>query len=101
MAFKTKYPNCRHNFGRTRPVARFQDLGGTHTFLGGKIFVIIICLKQKFLSTTKFGGAQTILGGNCPEYPLCLRSWEEPSPESLPLGAFMFVQGLDILKIYF
>ena len=23
MAFKTKYPNCRHNFGRTRPVARF------------------------------------------------------------------------------
>jgi len=20
MAFKTKYPNCRHNFGRTRPV---------------------------------------------------------------------------------
>jgi len=23
MAFKTKYSNCRHNFGRTRPVARF------------------------------------------------------------------------------
>jgi len=22
MAFKTKYSNCRHNFGRTRPVAR-------------------------------------------------------------------------------
>jgi len=20
MAFNTKYPNCRHNFGRTRPV---------------------------------------------------------------------------------
>jgi len=20
IAFKTKYPNCRHNFGRTRPV---------------------------------------------------------------------------------
>ena len=23
MVFKTKYPNCRHNFGRTRPVAKF------------------------------------------------------------------------------
>ena len=23
MAFKTKCPNCRHNFGRTRPVSRF------------------------------------------------------------------------------
>jgi len=22
-----KYPNCRHNFGRTRTVARFQGLG--------------------------------------------------------------------------
>jgi len=20
MAFKTKYPNCRHNFGRSKPV---------------------------------------------------------------------------------
>jgi len=28
MAFKTKYPNCRHNFGTTRPVARFQGFGG-------------------------------------------------------------------------
>jgi len=23
MIFKTKYPNCRHNFGRTRPVVKF------------------------------------------------------------------------------
>jgi len=23
MAFKTKYPNCRHNFGRIGHVARF------------------------------------------------------------------------------
>jgi len=23
----------------------------------------------------------------------CLRTWAEPSPESLPLGAFVFVQG--------
>jgi len=52
VTFKPKYPNCRHNFGRTRSVARFQGLGGM-------IFVFIVCLKQVFLSTTKFGG-------NCP-----------------------------------
>jgi len=23
IAFKTKYPNCRHNFSRTRSVPRF------------------------------------------------------------------------------
>jgi len=32
MTFKTKYPNCRHNFGRTRPLARFQGLGGKKHF---------------------------------------------------------------------
>jgi len=38
MAFKTKYSNCRHNFGRTRPVARFKGLEGQNTFLWGKDF---------------------------------------------------------------
>jgi len=28
MVFKTKYTNCRHNFGRTRTVARFWGLWG-------------------------------------------------------------------------
>jgi len=36
---------------------------GQNAFLGGKIFVFIICLKQIFLSTTKFGGAQKIFRG--------------------------------------
>jgi len=34
MAFKTKYSNCRHNFGRTRPGARFWGLGGKYIFMG-------------------------------------------------------------------
>jgi len=46
MAFKTKYPNCRHNFGRTRPVARFYDLGeGKHIFSRAK-FVFRILFKM-------------------------------------------------------
>jgi len=53
MDFKTKYYKCRHNFGRTRPVARF---GGKIHFYEGKILICIICLKHIFLSTTKFGG---------------------------------------------
>jgi len=32
-------------------------------------------------------------GDNCPRLLPCLRAWAEPSPGSLPLGAFMFVQG--------
>jgi len=55
MAFK-KYPNCRHKFSKTRPLARFKRLGGKIHFQGGNIFVFIICLKQFFLSITKFGG---------------------------------------------
>jgi len=46
--------------------------------------------KTNFLSTTKLGGHKK---GNCPQIPPSLRAWAEPSPESLPLGAFMFVQG--------
>jgi len=34
-----------------------------------------------------------IWGVTGPEYPPCLRAWTEPCPESLPLGAFIFVQG--------
>jgi len=40
MPFKTKYPNCRHNFGRTRPVTSFQDLGEQNTFYG-EIFLFL------------------------------------------------------------
>jgi len=49
--------------------------------------------KTNFLSTTKFGEEQKPLGVTDPESPQCLRAWAELSPESLPLEAFMFVQG--------
>ena len=35
--------------------------GGENLFLGGKILVFMICLKQIFLGTTNFGGAQNIV----------------------------------------
>ena len=66
---------------------------GQNTFLGVKDFCFIIWLKQSFLSTTKFVGAQKRFGGNYPECPPCLRAWAETPPESLSFGAFMFVQG--------
>jgi len=82
MVFKTKYPNCRHNFGRIRPVATFLGLGEENTFLGGRIFVFIICLFLKiFLSTTEFGEALKRFGVTAPECPPCLRAWTEPSPK--------------------
>jgi len=73
-----------------------------NAFLGGKIFVFTICLKQIFLSTTNFGEAQKRFGGNCPLMP---------SPVSAGLGRTVArkssISGLhvcagrqDILKIY-
>jgi len=48
--------------------ARSQVLrfGGANTFLDGTIFVFIIFLKQIFLGTRNFGGAQKKFGGRCP-----------------------------------
>jgi len=39
------------------------------------------------------GRINKIWGATAPNAPPCLRAWAEPSPESLPLGAFRFVQG--------
>jgi len=38
-------------------------------------------------------GRKKDLGLTATECPPCLRAWAELSPESLPFGAFMFVQG--------
>jgi len=71
IAFKTKRPNglqnlnCKHNFGRIRPV---YSLGG-NTYLEEKIFIFIICLKRNFLSTTKFWEVQKYFGVTAPERP--------------------------------
>jgi len=43
------------------PYPGFNVWGGEYSF----IFVFIICLKQIFPSTTKFGVAQKRFGGNC------------------------------------
>ena len=66
---KTKYPNCRHNFGRTRPVARFGGLTGPNTFLRGKDFCFYRMFKTHFLSTAKFRRRKKDLGGNCSRIP--------------------------------
>jgi len=67
---------------------------GEYTCLGGKYFYSYRMFKTIFLSTTKFGGAHKKCGGKVPpNAPPCLRARAEPSPESLPLGAFMFVEG--------
>jgi len=69
----TLNPWCR---GRSlvwdaKPVARFQDLVGHYTFLGGKILAFTICLNQIFLGATKFGGAQKIWRALSPNAPPC------------------------------
>jgi len=57
------------------------------------MLIFLKCLKQIFLSTTKFGEHKKDLGVSASECPPCLRAWAEPSPESLPMGTFTFVQG--------
>jgi len=42
-------------------------LEGQNTFLGGHGFVFIIFLKQIFLGTRKFVGAQKTFGGAAPD----------------------------------
>jgi len=68
MDLKTTYPNCRHNFGRTRPLARLQGLVEQNKLLWGKIFIFVICSKQIFLRTTIFGVTKRFVG-NCPRMP--------------------------------
>jgi len=49
--------------------------------------------KANFSENNKFRGAQRDLGRMTSDASPCLRAWAEPSPESLPLGGFMFMQG--------
>jgi len=72
MAFKTKYPNCRHNFGRTRPVARFKHI---------------------FLSTTNFGGHKKDLVVTAPGFSPVSAGLGRTVARKFSTGAFMFVQG--------
>jgi len=60
MAFKTKYPNCRHNFGRTRPV-KFV--------LWGKDFCFYHMFKRNFSERNKIWGYKkdlVVTASECP-----------------------------------
>jgi len=61
MPFKTKYPNCRHNFGRTRPVTSFQDLGDQNTFYG-EIFLFLSHVNKFFWAQQNLWGHKKIWG---------------------------------------
>ena len=58
-----------------RHVIRFLRFG-ENTFLGDNIFVFIVCLRQIFLDTTKWGRGTKKLGGTCPRIPRPVaRAW--------------------------
>jgi len=67
--------DAKHNFSREEhnPIARFEGLGGNYTCSGGKIFVFMMCLKQIFLVTIRFGG----IASECPPW---LRAWRNTGP---------------------
>jgi len=50
---------------------------------------------------TIFSEHNKIWGQLPPNAPPCLRTWADPSRESLPLGAFIFVQGARHSEILF
>jgi len=66
---------------------------GNKIHIKGKDFYFYHMFKINFSEHNKISGVQKIFGDNCPECPPCLQALAEPSPESLPLGSFMFVQG--------
>jgi len=69
MAFKTKYSDCRHNFGRIRPVDRSQGLG-KKIYFRGKDFCIYHMFKTNFSEHNKIWGTK-MFEGNCPRmYPM-------------------------------
>ena len=95
MAFKTKYPNCRHNFGRTRPVARFQGLGGKYIFRGNGF-----CFHHMF--KTNLGKNKKDLGVTAPECPPVSAGLGRTVARKSSIGGLHVCAGRpDILKIYF
>jgi len=75
-----------------RPQPGFTVWGG-NTSLGGKDLCWYCMFKTNFSEHNKILGYKKGLGVTAPKCPPCLRTWEEPAPESLPLGIFVFVQG--------
>ena len=56
-------------FWRNQARSQVLRFGVQNTLLGGNIFIFIKCLKQSFLSTTKYRRAQKRFWGNCPRMP--------------------------------
>jgi len=66
------------------------------------IFVFIICLKQIFVSTTKFGGYKKGLGVTAPECPTVSAGLGRTFARKSSIGVLhVCAVGLDIMKIYF
>jgi len=75
--------------------ARSQVLrfGGANKILWGKHFNFYHMFETNFSEHNKIWGAQKYSVVTAPNAQPYLRAWAELSPESLPLGAFRFVQG--------
>jgi len=101
MAFKTKYLNCRHNFGRTRPVARLQGLGEKY-FLGGKDFCFYHMFKTNFSEHNKiWEGHNKDLGVTASECPRVCGPGQNRRQKVFHWRPSCLCRELDILKIYF
>jgi len=89
----SKYFNCRHNFGRNQACSQVLRFGGAkHIFMGKRVYIYYM-FETNLSEHNKIWRAQKRSGITVPECPPCLRAWAEPLPESLPLWAFIFVQG--------
>ena len=67
---QNKISSFQAQFWKNQARSQVLGFGGKNTSLGGKIFVFIVCLKQVFLRTTKFGVAKKILGELAPNAPM-------------------------------
>jgi len=76
-------------------------MGKIH-FCGGNILIFIICLKQIFLSTTKFGVHKKDFWVTAPECPTVSAGLGRTVARKSSIGGLhVCAGGLDILKIYF
>jgi len=74
---QNKISSFQAQFWKNQARSQVLGFGGKNTSLGGKIFVFIVCLKQVFLRTTKFGGRKRDFGGTSPECTHVCRSGQK------------------------
>jgi len=72
---------------------------GANYIFRGNIFIFIICLKQIFLSTRKFGNHENDLGVTAPECPIVSAGLDRTIARKSSIGSLhVCARGLDILK---